>query len=303
VRKNSLCPVSNCLAKYNSLIVKGIQYCIGILVSMDPHVYESYTVRTSYAVSNSVTRMDSTHLTFVAYLFSTIFSTSTSTPYVSTMAQTEFRIPKTNPAYVKRYFPTTTSPWIRPKWYNEQDYWRNIVSKELSFHGRTTTTAFNPTKKLVGFSDKFAGKFLPPRCCPKKTTTTAIFGGSTESNLVLKNEEFSMVQICILTVLCLIFAMLVCFSARIIYNAGVKRKFKIRSKEAYEMSSFSSRRRTQSKEPHDVIRDIDMTTDLLECTRDSRKGKDKFETISLKSKTGLPNENFCTKFTTKVDIH
>jgi hypothetical protein len=271
-------------------------------------VYESYTVRTSYAVSNSVTRMDSTHLTFVAYLFSTIFSTSTSTPYVSTIAQTEFKIPKTTPAYVKRYFPTTTSPWIRPKWYNEQDYWRNIVSKELSFHGRTTKTHSSSTKKPVELVDMFAGQFLPPRCCPKKTSTTVIVpllvsGKSTEPNFLLKNDEFSLVQICILVVLCLICVMLFGFSTRIIYNAGVKRKFKIRSKEAYEMSSISSRRRKQSKEPHDVIRDIDMTTDLLECTRDSRKGKDKFETVSLKGKTGFPNENFCTKFTTKVDIH
>ena len=55
---------------------------------MDPYVYESYTVPTSYVVSTPVTKMDYSHITFVAYLFSTIFSTSTTTPQMSTVAQT-----------------------------------------------------------------------------------------------------------------------------------------------------------------------------------------------------------------------
>jgi hypothetical protein len=69
------------------------------------------------------------------------------------------------------------------------------------------------------------------------------------------------------------------------------------------MSSFSTRMRKHVK---DSVQDFDVTTDLLECTRDSRMDrmdKSKFEDISLKSKTGLANENFGTKFTTTVDIH
>jgi hypothetical protein len=66
------------------------------------------------------------------------------------------------------------------------------------------------------------------------------------------------------------------------------------------MSSFSTRMRKHVK---DSIHDFDVTTDLLECTRDSRMNKNKFEDISLKSKTGLANENFGSKSTTTVDIH
>jgi hypothetical protein len=53
----------------------------------------------------------------------------------------------------------------------------------------------------------------------------------------------------------------------------------------------------------DSVHDFDVTTDLLECTRDSRKDKNKFEDVSLIRKKNLANENFSTKFTTTVDIH
>ncbi len=53
----------------------------------------------------------------------------------------------------------------------------------------------------------------------------------------------------------------------------------------------------------DSVHDFDVTTDLLECTRDSRKDRNKFEDVSLVSKNSLANENFGTKFTTTVDIH
>jgi hypothetical protein len=186
---------------------------------MDPYAYESYTVRTSYAVSTSVTKMDYSHITFVAYLFSTIFSTSTTTPYISTLAQTELKSPRTNPVFTKKYYPTTTSPWIRPKWYHEHDYWRNIVSKELAFHEKSTRIQSSTTQKQTEFADVFAGQFLPPRCCPKRTLTTAsvsmlVFDKSTEINLMLKNDDFSVAQICILIVLCLILVILVGFSVR-----------------------------------------------------------------------------------------
>jgi hypothetical protein len=170
--------------------------------------------------------MDYSHITFVAYLFSTIFSTSTTTPHISTMAQTELKIPKTNPVFTKKYYPTTTSPWIRPKWYNEHDYWRNIVSNELAFHAKTTTTRIqvSTTKKQTEFADLFAGQFLPPRCCPKKALTTAsvsmlLFDKSTEINLTLKNDDFSVAQVCILIVLCSILVILVGFSVRIILRS------------------------------------------------------------------------------------
>jgi hypothetical protein len=276
---------------------------------MDPYVYKSYTVRTSYVVSTPVTKMDYSHITFLAYLFSTIFPTSTSIPRISTMAPTELKISKTNPIFPKKYYPTTTSQWIRPQWYNEHDYWRNIVSKELAFHEKSTitrnrisTTKSPTTKSPIEFADLFAGQFLPPRCCSKKTLTTAsvsmlVFDESTEINLFLKNDDFSVAQICILIVLCLILVLLVGFSVRIILRARIKRKINIRSKEACEMSSFSTRMR---KHVRDSVHDFDVTTDLLECTRIER---DKFEDVSLKSKTGLANENFGTKFTTTVDIH
>jgi hypothetical protein len=274
---------------------------------MDPYVYESYTVRTSYVVSTPVTKMDYSHITFVAYLFSTIFSTSTTTPHVSTMAQTELKIPKTNPVFTKKYYSTTTSPWIRPKWYHEHDYWRNIVSKELAFHDKSTTTSLrlSTTEEKTNFSDLFASQFLPPRCCPKKTLTTAsvsmlVIDKSTEINLALKNDDFSVAQICILIVLCLILVILVGFSVRIILRARIKHKINIRGKEACEMLSFSTRMRKHVK---DSVHDFDVTTDLIECTRDSRKDKNKFEDVSLKSKNSLTNENFGTKFTTTVDIH
>jgi len=276
---------------------------------MDPYVYESYTVRTSYVVSTPVTKMDYSHITFVAYLFSTIFSTSTTTPQMSTVAQTEIRIPRTNPVFTKKYYPTTTSSWIRPKWYHEHDYWRNIVSKELSFHekSKTTTTSlqFSTIENKSPFSDLFARQFLPPRCCPKKTTTTAsvsilLVEKSTEINLAMQNEGFGVAQICILIVLCLILFILLGFVVRIILRARVKQKINIRSKEACEMSSFTTRMRRHVK---DSVQDFDVTTDLLECTRDSRKDNNKFEDVSLISKNSLANENFSTKFTTTVDIH
>jgi len=253
--------------------------------------------------------MDYSHITFVAYLFSTIFSTSTTTPQMSTVAQTEIRIPRTNPVFTKKYYPTTTSSWIRPKWYHEHDYWRNIVSKELSFHekSKTTTTSlqFSTIEYKSPFSDLFARQFLPPRCCPKKTTTTAsvsilLVEKSTEINLVMQNEGFGVAQICILIVLCLILFILLGFVVRIILRARVKQKINIRSKEACEMSSFTTRMRRHVK---DSVHDFDVTTDLLECTRDSRKDKNKFEDVSLISKNSLANENFSTKFTTTVDIH
>ena len=276
---------------------------------MDPYVYESYTVRTSYVVSTPVTKMDYSHITFVAYLFSTIFSTSTTTPQMSTVAQTEIKIPRTNPVFTKKYYPTTTSSWIRPKWYHEHDYWRSIVSKELSFHekSKTTTTSlqFSTIENKSPFSDLFARQFLPPRCGPKKTTTTAsvsilLVEKSTEINLAMQNEGFGVAQICILIVLCLILFILLGFVVRIILRARVKQKINIRSKEACEMSSFTTRMRRHVK---DSVHDFDVTTDLLECTRDSHKDKNKFEDVSLISKNSLVNENFSTKFTTTVDIH
>jgi hypothetical protein len=243
----------------------------------------------------------------VAYLFSTIFPTSTSTPRISTIAPTELKVSKTNPIFPKKYYPTTTSQWIRPQWYNEHDYWRNIVSKELAFHDKATTirNRMSNTKSPTELADMFAGQFLPPRCCSKKSLTTAnvsmlVFDQSTEINLFLKNDDFSVAQICILIVLCLILVLLVGFSVRIMLRAGIKHKINIRSKEACEMSSFPSRMRKHVK---DSVHDFDVTTDLLECTRDSHIEKDKFEDISLKSKTGLANENFSTKFTSTVDIH
>jgi hypothetical protein len=276
---------------------------------MDPYVYESYTVRTPYVVSTPVTRMDYSHITFVAYLFSTIFSTSTTTPQMSTVAQTEIKTLRTNPVFTKKYYPTTTSSWIRPKWYHEHDYWRNIVSKELSFHekSKTTTTSlqFSTIENKSPFSDLFARQFLPPRCCPKKTTTTAsvsilLVEKSTEINLAMQNEGFGVAQICILIVLCLILFILLGFVVRIVLRARVKQKINIRSKEACEMSSFTTRMRRHVK---DSVQDFDVTTDLLECTRDSRKDNNKFEDVSLISKNSLANENFSTKFTTTVDIH
>jgi hypothetical protein len=274
---------------------------------MDPYVYESYTVRTSYVVSTPVTKMDYSHITFVAYLFSTIFSTSTTTPHISTVAQNELKTLRTNPVFTKKYYPTTTSSWIRPKWYHEHDYWRNIVSKELAFHDKSTTTSLllSTTKDKTDFLNLFSRQFLPPRCCPKKTMTTAsvsmlLIEKSTEINLVIKNDDFSVAQICILIVLCLILVILVGFFVRIILRARIKQKINIRGKEACEMSSFTTRMRKHVK---DSVHDFDVTTDLLECTRDSRKDKNKFEDVSLISKNSLTNENFSTKFTTTVDIH
>jgi hypothetical protein len=123
---------------------------------------------------------------------------------------------------------------------------------------------------------------------------------STEINLVLKNDDFSVAQICIFIVLCLILVILVGFSVRIILRVRMKHKINIRGKEACEMSPFSTQMR---KHVMDSVHDFDVTTDLLECTRDSRMDKNKFEDVSLKSKTSLANENFGTKFTTTVDIH
>ncbi len=270
-------------------------------------MYESYTVRTSYVVSTPVTKMDYSHITFVAYLFSTIFSTSTTTPQMSTVAQTELKTLRTNPVFTKNYYPTTTSSWIRPKWYHEHDYWRNIVSKELAFHDKSTTTSLrlSTTKDKTDFLDLFARQFLPPRCCPKKTMTTSSVSmlsieKSTEINVVIKSDDFSVAQICILIVLCLILVILVGFFVRIILRARIKQKINIRGKEACEMSSFTTRMRRHVK---DSVHDFDVTTDLLECTRDSRRDKNKFEDVSLVSKNSLANENFSTKFTTTVDIH
>jgi hypothetical protein len=223
------------------------------------------------------------------------------------MAPTEQKIPRTNPVFTKKYYPTTTSSWVRPKWYHEHDYWRSIVSKELAFHDKSTTTSIqlSTTKDKTDFPDLFASQFLPPRCCPKKTMTTAsvsmlLIEKSTEINLVVKNDDFSVVQICILIVLCLILVILVGFCVRIILRARIKQKINIRGKEACEMSSFTTWMRKHVK---DSVHDFDVTTDLLECTRDFHKDKNKFEDVSLISKNSLANENFSTKFTTTVDIH
>ena len=109
--------------------------------SMDLYIYDSHTI--PYDTVRPVTpSYISTvqHVTFITYLFSTIFSTSTATPtkrnLSSTPVSTRVQSKKTPQ---RLYSPSIT---VRPGWYNEQDYWRRIVSKELAFHGITDPIHF-----------------------------------------------------------------------------------------------------------------------------------------------------------------
>ncbi len=120
---------------------------------MDLYIYDAFTVPPVSTTDKVVTTNMgmSQHLALVTYLFSTLFTTSTTSSTASTSkqsyAQPEFRYPRISSKYTRNYYSTTNTPRIQSKWYNEQDYWRNIVSRQLAFHLQTTDVA-QMTKRL-----------------------------------------------------------------------------------------------------------------------------------------------------------
>ena len=266
----------------------------------------------------------SQHLALVTYLFSTLFTTSTTSSTTSTSkqsyAQPEFRYPRISSKYTRNYYSTTNTPRIQSKWYNEQDYWRNIVSRELAFHLQTTdvaqmtkrlkftSTSSNPFKIEQGHIIDF----LHSQCCMKRSSSTisltvtvpSIFMNiSTEHYSVQSSSlsTFEVMQVVMCVLLTIILLLLVCFALKMLYAKRKRnRENFIQRKDACEMSSFKTRMRRHhvDRDCYNLDRDSDTMNDLL---RSTQEGDKTFVSISLKDRHFLHNEN--CRVTTLADVH
>jgi hypothetical protein len=210
---------------------------------------------------------------------------------------------------------------VRPEWYNEQDYWRRIVSKELSFHGTTDPIHFPKSTDVTHKSksehssttvrkdvvqeplSRYVDRIIPPRCCPKRKTTvpsTILFVTTPDFSL----KEFSdglfsnNFEICILVLLILIVLFLFLFCLRFVFQLRVKQKLKFKSNDSCEMSSF--RRRMQrhiNTSDRRTSMDLDVVSNLLRGT------SQRFDDIPLGNVTTLQNENCTVTFDVKADVH
>jgi len=261
---------------------------------MDLYIYDSHTIphdSVRPVTPSYISTMQ--HVTFITYLFSTIFSTSIATPtkrnFPSTPVNTRVPSKKTSQ---RLYSPSIA---VRPEWYNEQDYWRRIVSKELSFHG---TTSYIPFPKSTDVTHKpksehsstivrknvvqeplsrYVDRIIPPRCCPKRKT------------------DF---EISILVLLILIVMFLFLFCLRLVFQLKFKQKIKFKSNDSCEMSSF--RRRMQrhiNTSDRRTSMDLDVVSNLLRGT------SQRFDDIPLGNVSTLQNENCTVTFDVKADVH
>jgi len=259
------------------------------------------------------------HVTFITYLFSTIFSTSIATPtkrnFPSTPVNTRVPSKKTSQ---RLYSPSIA---VRPEWYNEQDYWRRIVSKELSFHG---TTSYIPFPKSTDVTHKpksehsstivrknvvqeplsrYVDRIIPPRCCPKRKTTvpsTILFVTTPDISFKESPEGFFSTdfEISILVLLILIVMFLFLFCLRLVFQLKFKQKIKFKSNDSCEMSSF--RRRMQrhiNTSDRRTSMDLDVVSNLLRGT------SQRFDDVPLGDVTTLQNENCTVTFDVKADVH
>jgi hypothetical protein len=284
---------------------------------MDLYIYDSHTIPHDTVTPSYISTMQ--HVTFITYLFSTIFSTSTATStkrnFPSTPVNTRVQSKKTSQ---RLYSPSIA---VRPEWYNEQDYWRRIVSKELSFHGTTdpihfpksTDVTHKPKSEHSSTTvrkdvvqeplSRYVDRIIPPRCCPKRKTTvpsTILFVTTPDFSLKespdgLFSNNF---EICILVLLILIVLFLFLFCLRFVFQLRVKQKLKFKSNDSCEMSSF--RRRMQrhiNTSDRRTSMDLDVVSNLLRGT------SQRFDDIPLGNVTTLQNENCTVTFDVKADVH
>jgi hypothetical protein len=256
------------------------------------------------------------HVTFITYLFSTIFSTSTATLPKRTVPVTPVttRISSKRTTY-RPFFLSTPSITVRPGWYNEQDYWRRIVSRELSFHGitssipllKSTDVAYRSTivrNDVVQESfSHYVDRIIPPRCCPKRKTTlpSTVLLVTTpdfpfkESPEGLFSNTF---EICILVLLILIVLFLFLFCLRLVFQLKFKQKIKFNSNDTCEMSSFRRRmQRHVNTSDRRTSMDLDVVSNLLRGT------SQRFDDIPLGDITTIQNENCTVTFDVKADVH
>jgi hypothetical protein len=325
---NSLCLVS--IIYYNAKL-KVAQYCVYIgVLNMDLYIYDSHTVpydTVKPATPSYISTMQ--HVTFITYLFSTIFSTSTATStkrnLPSTPVNTRVQSKKTSH---RLYLPSIS---VRPGWYNEQDYWRRIVSRELSFHGITNPIHFPKSTDVTHKSNdeyfstivrndvgqeplsRYVDRILPPRCCPKRKTTlpsTVLFittpDISFKENHVenhVENHEgifSSTFEICILVLLILIVLFLFLFCLQLVNQHKCKRKIKFNSNDSCEMSSFRRRmQRHVNTSDRRTSMDLDVVSNLLRGNLQSQR----FDDIPLGDITTIQNENCTVTFDVTADAH
>jgi hypothetical protein len=265
------------------------------------------------------------HVTFITYLFSTIFSTSTATStkrnVPSTPVNTRVQSKKTS---YRLFSPSIT---VRPGWYNEQDYWRRIVSRELSFHGITNPIHFSKSTDAMHKSNdeysstivcndvgqeplsRYVDRILPPRCCPKRKTTlpsTVLFittpDFSFKENPVENHEGLfsSTLEICILVLLILIVLFLFLFCLRLVFQHKCKRKIRFNSNDSCEMSSF---RRQMQRHVNTSDRRISMDLDVVSNLLRGHLPSQRFDDIPLGDLTTIQNENCTVSFDVTADVH
>ena len=284
---------------------------------MDLYIYDAYTVPPASITDKVVTTNMgmSQHLALVTYLFSTLFTTSTTSSTTSTSKQSypqpEFRYPRISSKYTRNYYSTTNTPRIQSKWYNEQDYWRNIVSRELAFHLQTTDVALmtkrlkftstpsNPFKIEQGHIIDFLHSQVKKSSFSLSVTVPSIFMNISTENYSFQSSSlstFEVMQVVMCVLLTIILLLLVCFALKMLHAKRKRnRESFVQRKDACEMSSFKTRMRRHHV---DRGRDSDTMNDLL---RSTQEGDKTFVSISLKDRHFLHNEN--CRVTTLADVH
>ena len=290
---------------------------------MDLYIYDAYTVPPVSTTDKVVTTNMgmSQHLALVTYLFSTLFTTSTtsSTTFTSKQSypQPEFRYPRISSKYTRNlYHSTTNTPRIQSKWYNEQDYWRNIVSRELAFHLQTTdvalmtkrlkfmSTSSNPFKIEQGHIIDFLHSQVKKSSFSLSVTVPSIFMNISTENYSFQSSSlstFEVMQVVMCVLLTIILLLLVCFALKMLYAKRKRnRENFVQRKDACEMSSFKTRMRRHhvDRDCYNLARDSDTMNDLL---RSTQEGDKTFVSISLKDRHFLHNEN--CRVTTLADVH
>ncbi len=290
---------------------------------MDLYIYDAYTVPPVSTTDKVVTTNMgmSQHLALVTYLFSTLFTTSTTLSATSTSKpsypQPEFKYPRISSKYTRNlYHSTTNTPRIQSKWYNEQDYWRNIVSRELAFHLQTTDVALmtkrlkftsassNPFKIEQGHIIEFLHSQVKKSSFSSSVTVPSIFMNITTENYSFQSSSlstFEVMQVVMCVLLTIILFLLVCFVLKMLYAKRKRnRENFVQRKDACEMSSFKTRMRRHhvDRDCYSLDRDSDTMNNLL---RSTQEGDKTFVSISLKDRHFLHNEN--CRVTTLADVH
>jgi len=290
---------------------------------MDLYIYDAYTVPPVSTTDKVVTTNMgmSQHLALVTYLFSTLFTTSTTSSTTSTSKQSypqpEFSYPRISSKYTRNlYHSTTNTPRIQSKWYNEQDYWRNIVSRELAFHLQTTdvaqmtkrlkftSTSSNPFKIEQGHIIDFLHSQVKKSSFSLSVTVPSIFMNISTENYSFQSSSlstFEVMQVVMCVLLTIILLLLVCFALKMLHAKRKRnRESFVQRKDACEMSSFKTRMRRHhvDRDCYNLDRDSDTMNDLL---RSTQEGDKTFVSISLKDRHFLHNEN--CRVTTLADVH